>query len=239
MTPYELAQKNLAARVAANGGMSSTQMMANRGTGSGPIIHYGTQQNNITPEAAAANAAASSGLTGSNAFFSQANAPMQPRTVSVTSNTGAGGANNSAAITSLLGTMRKQQEQMNADSLSQYNNLLATVSGAERDVEGLFANLGQTGETRIAQNQAQQRGRTEQDLITRGLGNTTIRQSALGAVDRDAEQARQSLGESINQQKIGTKLNLANMKGDALLSRQNVGPDQSLYLQLLQQLGKR
>lgn len=260
-TLYEQQIKALQAREAANNGMSSTDMRRELGIGMGglntplsaqpmqgmPAAPTGPLLNGLPWDQAMAQINAQKvagnnsggGMSNSDLFFSSANTPLKTGQISsitpTPNNQQASG--NAAAIASLLETLKGGSERANADSLKQHDALMASVTGAQGKVDKYLGQLGQTGETRIAENQAKAKGSTEQDLISRGLGNTTVRQTALRGVDRDAEVARQALGESIAQQKIGTTMGLTNMYGDALLSRQNQAPDMSLYLQLLQQLG--
>lgn len=251
MNPYEQATSDLAKRVAGVGGSAGGGLTQSNTAGinletgmpingapsltgnNGPSNFYAGVPGNTAGGSGGGSTSGSS----SDAFFASANAPMQTRTASMMPNTANATAGyNTKLLNDLIAQFRQQSTAANHAGEKQYNNLLNTVSGAKSDVAGLFSQLGKTGETRIAQNQAQARGHAEQDLINRGLGNTTIRQNVLGGVDRDAEQARQQLNEGIAAQKIGSTMNLAQMYGDALLSKQNVGPDPNM-LNIIQQLG--
>lgn len=173
----------------------------------------------------------------SDLFFASANAPSAPRTVSMLPNAANGQATyNTTLLNNLLAAYKQQSAQARADSLAQYNDLMGTVKKTGQNVDKYLGQLGQTGMARIAENEAQAGAKTEQDLISRGLGNTTIRNQQLRGVGRDAEQARQSLQEGLAGQRIGTTMGLTQMYGDALLSRQNVPPGND-YLQMIAQLG--
>jgi hypothetical protein len=159
------------------------------------------------------------------------------RVASVMPNSASTGANyNTGMLNNLIASYQRAQSKAQADSLAQYQQLMKGVQGTTADVNGLLGQLGKTGETRIAENEKNQIGQAEQDAVSRGLGNTTIRQSMIQGVQKNAEQARQSLSESVAGQKIGVKMNLAQMYGDAVLSRQNIAPG-SDYLSLISQLG--
>jgi len=191
----------------------------------------------------AANAAASGqgqdaftefgGGVHSGQFFSQANAPMAASGGIL--GTPVGGYN-TGVIQQLMRSLSGAQAQQQAAAQQQYQQLLGTVSKTGKAVTGLQKGLGATGMARIAQQEQQARGAAEQQMTSRGLGNTTLLQAAERGVARDAEQARQSLQEGIAQQKIGTTMQLGNMYGDALLSRVNQPPQMGMYLQLIQAL---
>jgi hypothetical protein len=180
-------------------------------------------------------ASGGTGMSNSDAFFSSANAPTPSRVVSVKNNAAAGAGYNTQLLNQLLSSYKSQSAKANSDSLAQHADLMKSVGATTDTVNGLLASLGKTGETRIAENEANATGAMKQSLINRGLGNTTIQDSALRGVAKDAENARQQLGESIAGQKIGTQMQLGQMYGDALLSRQNVPPTNG-YLSLIEQL---
>jgi hypothetical protein len=144
--------------------------------------------------------------------------------------------NFSNLLTQLIQSMQSGQQQANAQNTQQYNALMKSVAGTRKSAEGLFGQLGQTGNQQINLQEQQQRGQTEQDLTSRGLGNTSIRSSMLGGVARNAQMERQQLNEGIAGQKIGTEMGLGQMTGDAILSRQNQQPNLGLYMNLIQSL---
>lgn len=126
--------------------------------------------------------------------------------------------------TALLQQLMQQAQAGQNAREKQYADLNANILGPK----GYLSQLGTTGENRIKQDTANQRGAAEQDLTSRGLGNTTIRSSVLSGINRNAEQERQSLGESVAGQKANTSMSLFNM---------NPSPGLDTYLQLLQKLG--
>jgi hypothetical protein len=151
---------------------------------------------------------------------------------------GGGGGMNSGLLQQLLQQLQQSQSGANRTNQNQYKQLLASVANTRKGVEGLFGDLGKSGMQRIGENEAQQRGQTEQDLMSRGLGNTTIRNTMLGGVSRNAEMERQNLTSGIAGQKLGATMQLGQMQGDAILSRMNQGPDMSTYMNLIQQLAQ-
>jgi hypothetical protein len=172
---------------------------------------------------------------------------------SVTTIPGAGaGSGFQDMLSKLLAQLQGSSDAANAAGLDQYKNLLGTVDALPGRMARLYNQagahldtLGASGMARIADQETQNRGKAEQDLISRGLGNTTIRQNVLGGVSRDAERSRQELGEGLAAQKVGllerragADMDLGRLKADAILSRQNEGPDMGMFLNLIQQLSR-
>jgi hypothetical protein len=147
-----------------------------------------------------------------------------------------GGVGGGGMLNQLMSSFQTAGQQQTADSLAQYKALLASVAGTRKSVEGQFNSLGQSGLNQIGMDQQNQLGKLNQNLVGRGLGNTTIANTMAGGINRNAMNERTNLQSAIAGQKIGAQMNLGQMQGDAILSRQNVGPDMSTYLQLISQL---
>jgi hypothetical protein len=138
----------------------------------------------------------------------------------------------------------------NKASLRQFRNLMKSARRTKKDVMGLYPKMmgltdtfGQSGMADIEQARMNERGGVLQDMVSRGLGNTTIRSTMLAGADQNALRAQQNLGESVNRQKLGIlqdragmRLNLGNLMSNAIQSRENTGPDLSAYMAILQQL---
>ncbi|MCC7407394.1 MAG: hypothetical protein IT442_04940 [Phycisphaeraceae bacterium] len=151
----------------------------------------------------------------------------------------------------ILDTYKKLQDAANAANETRYQDILKTISTTRDTVGGyydqvgsLIANIGQTDRDRILQNETKNLASTEQDLISRGLGNTTIRVGARKDVQNQAEQQQQALSESLAQQQASNVVNRANFEeriGSLLTNvqqaRTDQGPDLNTMAQLLTQLG--
>lgn len=156
-----------------------------------------------------------------------------------------------------LGTMQTQlqgeTDSANAANQERYEKLLASVAGTQADVtggggtfdqmEGLMADMGREGTARIQDNRTQQLASSEQDLMSRGLGNTTIRETAKRGINTDIERQQQALNENValmksgvKGQKAGAQIDLGRLMSNSILSRQDVGPNQDLYAQLVSQM---
>jgi hypothetical protein len=177
----------------------------------------------------------------SGGFMSMDDSIFTPHVTSITplggSGSGSGGGGmNSALLSQLLASLQQSQTQANAVNQAQYKQLLASVANTQKGVQGLFGDLDKSGRQQINLQEAQQKGQTEQDLVSRGLGNTTIRSNMLNGVANNAQMQRQNLASLVAGQKLGATMQLGQMQGDAILSRMNQGPDLSTYLGLIQSL---
>src|SRR5690606_13589557 len=136
----------------------------------------------------------------------------------------------------LVEGMQSGYDEANAAGLEQYKNLLEVVTGLQQNVVGQggifdqamgnIEGMGTSARQRVAENMQHQLGATEQDMTSRGLGNTTIRQSGLRGVRRDAEQAHQAIDEQVGAarsglllQKAGAMSDLGRLHADSILSR--------------------
>lgn len=153
-------------------------------------------------------------------------------------------------IQSLLQQLQEQYTRANTDSLAQYQNLMRGVNQAGLNIAGTyndaFKNLegaGTTAKTDIARNATRQKGAASQDLISRGLGNTTVTATNNRGIEDDAARQTAAVDESVRGQRIGLGINransqmgVANLWANSVLSRQNQGPDPSMYANLIQSL---
>lgn len=141
------------------------------------------------------------------------------------------------------------QKESNQANLLRYNQLIeaiqalgARTSGTYSDILSSLDTMGTSEKTRIQDQMVNLLSQTEQDLISRGLGNTTIRASAKRGVVSDTQKALTQLAESVAGQKAGIKQNQASadfgvtqMLAGAIEGRNDVGPDLGMYASLLQQ----
>lgn len=156
----------------------------------------------------------------------------------------------------LAGFQTKMQGESDAANLAnkeRYDQLISSVAGTQADITGaggtfdqmeaLMSGAGQAGTTRIQEQQTKQLGQSEQDLMSRGLGNTTIRSTARRGIQSDAERNQQALDEQVARlqagvkgQKAGAQQDLGRLMANSILSRQDVGPNQDMYAQLISQM---
>lgn len=156
-------------------------------------------------------------------------------------------------IQDLIARMEAESNKANTDSLAQYRNLMKMTKGEQERVigpggyydqaAGLQSGMGATQNAAIDAATVKGKASSEQDLISRGLGNTTIRSSVNRGIESDAQRAKNSVAEQVATakaglltQKAGADQEIGRLRADSLLSRTNMPPNMNAYMQLLQQL---
>jgi len=157
---------------------------------------------------------------------------------------------NQAQLATYQTQMKEQQDAANAANQKRYDDLLASVSNMSNSVlgeggtfaqmQGLLENSGKAGAQRIKEGKTRQIAKSGQNLASRGLGNTTIVDSTRRGIESDAERNQQALSEQVATskagvlgQKAGFQQGIGNLMADSILSRQDVGPNQDMYAQLI------
>jgi len=157
---------------------------------------------------------------------------------------------NKASLTNLTSAFQQQQQEARQAQEKQYSQILrqfrrtkSSVRRKQQQALGSISNLGDTARQRVAGQAQQAQASSQQSLISRGLGNTTVGLTASRGIASDAERAQQAIDEQVGarrsgllQQQAGQEQSLGRLGIDTTLSRQNVSPDQGAYLQLIQQL---
>lgn len=115
-------------------------------------------------------------------------------------------------ITDIIKRFEAAQLAANKANEDRYQQILSSLSGQ-----------GAAARRRVDQQATQAGGAADQDLISRGLGNTTIRQSVQRGVASDKELANQSIDEQV-----------AGMRAGVMERRNDEGPDLSMYANLIQ-----
>lgn len=150
----------------------------------------------------------------------------------------------------LIRRFDEAQNRANTANLERYQALLTHLEtlgqqvgaqGTFGEAENLLAQVGTAARTRIAEQETRALAATEQGLISRGLGGTTIRATARRGVMSDAERARQEAEERTAQQKAGlltqragVETQIGGMRAAAIEGRTDVGPDLGMFASLLQ-----
>lgn len=179
--------------------------------------------------------------------------PTPPRVVSVKSKNQPQAQGQQFDMQALLKQLRSDHSAFNQAGDEQYGNMMSMVQGMNQSIMGpggmypqafnLLSSMGQGEGRRIGQTEQKTLAASDQDLMSRGLGNTTVRDTTRRGIRSDAESARQDLAErtalakaGMLERSAGTAMNLGQMTGDFMLSRQNVPPDMGAYTALLQSL---
>jgi hypothetical protein len=148
--------------------------------------------------------------------------------------------------------LQSSQTQANQANVQRYNDLLTSISNLSGQVTGaggtfdqslgLMEGLGTAGATRIEQGVQQQASANEQNLISRGLGNTTIGVNLDQQARQQGEQQLQALNEGVAAQKAGVlqnkaaaQMNIGSMQQKGIESLNQDAPNMSLYAEMIRQ----
>lgn len=172
----------------------------------------------------------------SDQFFRSAGQPSTSRVVSTAPTAGGSNARYMALMQQLMG----QFGQQNTAQQGQYQQLLKSLvgkNGITAQLQDATKNYGAGQQELLAENQKQQTGQLNQDLTSRGLGNSTIRSSELSGLNRNQNIAQQNLASNIAQQKMQTLPQQANIQQGAF----NANPfnqQQGEYMNLISHLAQ-
>lgn len=164
-----------------------------------------------------------------------------------------GGGSQQEVIQQLIEQMGQGQSQAKSAGLQRYTALLDMIAGLQKSIVGpggtfaqaqkLLEGSGATARRRVGEDTTRAMASAEQDLISRGLGNTTIRTSARRGIASDAERHYQDIDQQVRQeqaglltQRAGAEAELGRLRADAILSRQDTGPDTAAYTNLIMAL---
>jgi len=110
----------------------------------------------------------------------------------------------------ILDTYRQLHDQANAANEQRYQDILTRDAANQERVGAtygqafdLLENLGESQAERIEIRGTRDFAQAEQDLISRGLGNTTIRESVRRGVGEDVARGQRELTEQVGRQKAG------------------------------------
>jgi hypothetical protein len=160
------------------------------------------------------------------------------------------GGGSTAAVGNLVNSFQQQEtasresaEKRFQDLLKQFQKTEKRVLGKQKGARQALSTAGQTARTDTERGRQRGQAQATQNLISRGLGNTTIAQSAARGVDEDAQRSLERIAEGVGQQRSGLLTqqagqlqSLGGLGIDTSLSRQDVGPDMNTFLQLIRQL---
>jgi hypothetical protein len=155
-------------------------------------------------------------------------------------------------LSAVLKQLQQSQDQANQGNVTRYNNLLTSISGLGNQVTGgggtyqqalgLLDNAGQAATTRIGQGVQQQTAANQQNLTSRGLGNTTIGVNLDQQARQQGEQAQQTSDEAVAGQKAGVlqnlagaQMNIGGMQQRGIESLNQQAPNMQLYSDMIKQ----
>jgi hypothetical protein len=151
---------------------------------------------------------------------------------------GGGGGVNPQLAQQLFGSYQNAYNEGRAANETRYNDLIGYLNqrytrNMERS-EGLGAADGE----RIDRDYQRLGADTDQDLISRGLRNSTVRTGAQRGVEEDRQYAHRQLGESLRREQIGIDLDSSKDVLDAMERRTDSYPSMDQMAQLALQLGQ-
>lgn len=152
-------------------------------------------------------------------------------------NTGSGGQPNTAFLTQLFEDYQRANREGRAANENRYNDLINFLN--QRYTRGL-ANLQGAGDQALSDvNRDYERmaANQDQDLISRGLRNSTVRQSVQRGVEDDRQAARNRILEDVRKERAQTDAVLSGDVLSAMERRTDEYPDQNQLLQLALALG--
>ena len=152
-------------------------------------------------------------------------------------------------IADIIKQLEKSRARANKENIARYGAGLKELGGGRETLRGLYSqadDLSSIIGRQAAQdvNRGAQRGQAMgiQNLISSGLGNTTITGAMMRGVEEDRRRAMQGVEEQKAQQQMGLLTQQAGQEfgmsgtiADFMASRSDVGPDISQYGNLIQQ----
>lgn len=143
-----------------------------------------------------------------------------------------------AWLQNFLAQADKAQAEAKAKNESRYQEILGGYNQRTADAEATLGKLGATERMAIEDRYQTGRASADQDLISRGLGNTTVRSSVMRGYDTERDRALTRLSED----RANLRLQyMPTLEGDRLgfMERRNdVGPDLGQMAQLSAALGQ-
>lgn len=153
-------------------------------------------------------------------------------------------------IQSLIDQLTGSRQEANAANEARFveikgllESLMNRSGGTYDQIIQNLSNQGRSAKYAIDQQSRRASASAAQDLTNRGLGNTTITSSVNRGILSDAYRAQQNVDEQIQAQRagalenrLGRDIQTTGMLTGAIERRNDIGPDMSMYANLLQQL---
>ncbi len=156
-------------------------------------------------------------------------------------------------IDDIIRDMQQRQNKANKANRERYDEgkglieeAMKAMSSRYDTAASLYNDLGQSMVAQISQGAARQAAMGRQQLISAGLGNTTITGSMMRGVESDRQMASQRAQEGLAQQQAGLAERRAGSEmagtlglSDWIRSREDRAPDPGLYSSLVQQAAQQ
>lgn len=152
-------------------------------------------------------------------------------------------------IADLIKQIQDAQKKANAANEARYQQGLTELGTGRTAMQGLYdkaaaasAGIGQQAAQDVDMGAYRQGAQTRQNLISSGLGNTTIMGSMMRGVEEDRNRAMRGVEEAkagremgLSTQRAGAEMGASGGIADFIAARNDLAPDSSLYASLIQQ----
>lgn len=149
----------------------------------------------------------------------------------------------------ILNQFQQSQSSANQANQQRYDELLGELSNLSSRSQASFSEaiqqqqgFGELEKSRIDRSLTQNLANVDQDLVSSGLSNTTIRPSARREEEMQAAFSRQDVDRrvadqrtALQQQGLQSDMDIANMRATAIEGRNDTGPDLGAYASLIAQ----
>jgi len=143
----------------------------------------------------------------------------------VATTTGSGGTGTNPLVGQLAGSYQTAIDSANAANENRFSTGLELLLKRAEQAGSSIQNLNYEGMNDIGRNFTQQRARADQDLINRGLGNTTVREGIFRGYTSDESAARNRFADDQVRKNIDENFRQQQGMVDWLGARNDVGPD--------------
>lgn len=145
--------------------------------------------------------------------------------------------NNQIDLQGLLDMLSQGSQQANQANEQRFQQLLQGSDARRTQALENLNGLGRTEGRLIAEGGQQQIAASNQDLTSRGLSGSTIRQGNINQINTNTRNSQTLLQERVSAQKLGTLDRISQDRQGFIERREDLGPDASAFSGLLQQLG--
>lgn len=132
-------------------------------------------------------------------------------------------------MSSIISMWQDAQAAANKANEARFTDIMGMYGGEGQSMWDISSQFGQGQRRRISQGMTQAQGQAEQDLISRGLGGTTVRSAVRRGIRSSAEDATQDLEDRLARQRmdiIGGRAGVTERRTDA-------GPDAGLFASMM------
>lgn len=149
-----------------------------------------------------------------------------------------GGGNMSGNISELLKQMKAKQAEANAANESRYQEILGDYESRYSSVMGGLEGMGDYDVGEARQTGFERAAMTDQRMIDSGFRDNTVAQTMRMGHQRETDRAVEGIRDNVRQYKTGLSASMLKQPIDFKERRHDVGPDMSMYSQLLSQAGQ-